>query len=61
MSFTLEITLWCDADDCMTWIQFNYSEARGHPRTARRLASEVGWTWNAQKGDRCKEHRDDKE
>jgi hypothetical protein len=56
VSFTLETTLWCDADECMEWWQFNYSEAQGHPRMARQLARRGGWTWNATDGDRCSKH-----
>jgi hypothetical protein len=57
VSFTLEITLWCEAEGCPEWVQYNYADARGHPRTARRLAADQsGWTWGREKGDRCREH-----
>lgn len=60
MSVTHEITLWCDADGCDEWIQFNDHESHhGKVSEARKLAKRAGWRWNVTLGDRCQYDRAD--
>jgi hypothetical protein len=49
MSFTIEITLWCEGEGCAHWEQFC---ERGIRKTRKR-AREAGWTRRAGK-DLCK-------
>lgn len=57
MSVTREITLWCDANDCYEWCQFNDFESHGGKVSpCRRVARKHGWTFSRAAGDRCPKH-----
>ena len=56
MSYTKEITLWCDAKDCQEWIQLNdYESKQGKVAEARIHARTQRWTSVGNK-DYCRKH-----
>jgi hypothetical protein len=60
MSYTKEVTLWCDATEqsgrqCVSWIQFAHPDAGGSVVDARKLAQREGWD-NIGEHDFCRTH-----
>jgi hypothetical protein len=56
MSYTKEVTLWCDADDCQEWAQLNHHESNGGKVAAARIsARRARWTTVGGK-DYCQKH-----
>jgi hypothetical protein len=56
MTYTKEVTLWCEADDCHEWVQLNNDQSKGGSVSAARIAARVyGWTWLGGK-DHCRAH-----
>jgi hypothetical protein len=61
MSYTKEVTLWCDTmvDDyrCGVWVQYAHNDAAGSVVIARRLAHREGWASNQHLNtDTCPKH-----
>lgn len=56
MSYTKEVTLWCDTATCAEWISFNNHESDGGKVLAARIAARRSrWTFVDGK-DYCREH-----
>lgn len=59
MSFTREITLWCDVEDCVEWTIGEHRTVARSRLLAERLKDEwgkpAGWSYRGGK-DRCPEH-----
>ena len=56
MSYTKEVTLWCDAPDCQEWVQLNNYESKGGSVSAARIYARARrWTSVGNK-DYCKQH-----
>lgn len=56
MSYTKEVTLWCEADGCHEWLQLNNYESRGgNVAQARVYARRAHWT-HVEGKDYCKAH-----
>ena len=56
MSYTKEVTLWCEAENCSEWLTLNNYESKGgHVGQARIYARRARWTYVDGK-DYCKIH-----
>jgi hypothetical protein len=56
VTYTKEVTLWCEADDCQEWVQLNNHESRAGTVSAARIAARrEGWTF-ANGKDHCRKH-----
>lgn len=56
MSYTKEVTLWCEATDCSEWLTLNNYESRGgNVAKARVYARRAHWTLVGGR-DYCKRH-----
>ena len=56
MSYTREVTLWCDDEDCAEWVQLNNHESKRGTIAAARIAARVnGWTFAGGR-DHCRKH-----
>ncbi len=54
MSYTKDITIWCDEPECMRWTQGNATTKS--VQLARRHIRATGWTYTVAFGDRCPPH-----